>query len=234
MKRLILSTIFLISLHIIAGAQSQITENSVVKDSTGQIYPYSLWSKLLSSGYYYLKAIKPSQPDSGFLLIRLTEEQRQKRIESAPKPPESKFFKTGKEVSSFKTTDINGNKIILKELKGKIVVVNFWFINCEPCRKEMPELNQMVSDYKDSSDIVFLAVALDDKADLKDFLKKTSFAYTIIDNGRFITQQYGISSYPTHLILDREGKAYYHSSGYGMSTVRWLRKSIEEILKGKG
>jgi protein-disulfide isomerase-like protein with CxxC motif len=95
----------------------------------------------------------------------------------------------------------------------------------------MPELNKLVSDYKDSSNIVFLAVALDARGDLKDFLKKTKFDYDIIDSGRFITQQYGISSYPTHLILDKEGKVYYHSSGYSLVTVHWLRKTIEEVVK---
>ena len=147
-----------------------------------------------------------------------------------PKPRESEFFKTGKEISNFKATDINGNKINIKELKGKIVVLNFWFINCPPCRKEIPELNEMVNDYKDSTNIVFLGVANDYKEELQEFLKNNPFDYTIIDNGRYIAGKYSIRSFPTNVILDKAGHVYFHSSGLGAWTVTWLRKSIEELL----
>jgi thiol-disulfide isomerase/thioredoxin len=114
--------------------------------------------------------------------------------------------------------------------RGRVVVINFWFINCPPSRQEIPELNQVVKDYKDSTNVVFIAVALDEKIELKNFLKKTPFDYTIINNGGFITDIYGVKGFPTHLILDKDGKVYFHSSGFGMSTVLWLRKSIKALL----
>jgi len=224
-----------ISFFITAAQQQQtklrLTDESVVKDSSGTVYPASLWKPLLSSGDYSLRAENPRNEQTSFLLVRLTEEEKKARLKNMPKPRESNFFTTGKTVSSFKTTDINGNKYNLKELKGKVVVINFWFINCGPCRQEMPELNQLVHDYKDSTDIVFLGIALDSKADLKDFLEKKPFEYSIIDNGRFICERYGVTSYPTHLVLDKEGKVVYHSTGYSLNAVSWLRKSIDESMK---
>ena len=150
-----------------------------------------------------------------------------------PKPKESEFFKTGKEISNFKATDINGNKINVKELKGKVVVLNFWFINCPPCRKEIPELNEMVNDYKDSTNIVFLGIANDYKEELQEFLKNNPFDYAIIDNGRYIAGKYNIRSFPTNVILDQSGRVYFHSSGLSTWTVTWLRKSIEDLLANK-
>lgn len=213
-----------------AGAKITLSESSIVKDSSGNQYPYYLWTKMVSSGDCIIRPVNPSDANTEFLLIKLTEEQKKKRLENIPKPPESGFFKTGQSLSGFKTTDINGNKINLKELKGKVVVMNFWFIDCQPCRKEMPELNQLVADYKDSSNIVFIGVALDEKKMIIEFLKNNPFDYAIINDGRFITEQYGVKSFPTHLILDREGKVYYHSTGYSLATVYWLRKEIDSLF----
>jgi peroxiredoxin len=236
-KRIIVFAVFLFSFVISLFAQprlvAKLSESSIVKDSSGTQYSYDTWKNLLTSGYYRIKPVNPEQTNSEFLLIRLSEEQRQKMIDNMPKPMESSFFKTGSTIVNFKTTDINGNKINLKDLKGKIVVMNFWFIDCQPCRQEIPELNQLVNDYKDSTNIVFITVATDSKGALKDFLKKTPFNYTIIDGGRFITDQYEVKSFPTHLVLDKEGKVYYHSTGYGLGTPPWIRKSIKELLQSK-
>lgn len=48
----------------------------------------------------------------------------------------------------FSVTDINGNEYSLESLKGKIIVLNFWFVECKPCVQEMPELNELVEIYK--------------------------------------------------------------------------------------
>jgi len=86
-----------------------------------------------------------------------------------PKPRESPYFSTGKKISLFKSTDINNKKINLKDEKGKIIVLNFWFIDCAPCRMEMPDLNDLVEKYKGNDSVLFIAVALDTRSDIKDF-----------------------------------------------------------------
>jgi hypothetical protein len=73
-------------------------------------------------------------------------------------------------------------------------------------------------------------VALDSKNDLEKFLKQFPFNYTIVDNGRWIADKYGIRFYPTHVIIDTEGKVYFHTSGLAPNTVYWIKKSIEELL----
>jgi peroxiredoxin len=213
-----------------SAKKNTISETSVVKDTSGTIYQPDIWKKLLLTGYYKLKAENPNDKNTAFILTRLTEEQRENYL-SRSKPAESKYFTTGKEVKNFSATDINGKKYKLKDLKGKIVVLNFWFINCPPCRLEIQELNKLVHEFKDSSNIVFLAIALDSKDDLKGFLKSNPFNYIIIDNGREIATQYDVTSYPTHVVIDQQGNAYFHTSGTGSTTVYWLKKSIEALLK---
>jgi peroxiredoxin len=208
-----------------------IDENTVVKSPDGAtIYPYAIWQKLMQSGKYTLRKEKAND---FYTLVEMTPEMLAKRAEAVdkmPMPRESAFFKTGDKIFSFKERDMNGNKYSLKELKGKVVVLNFWFINCPPCRQEIPDLNEMKASFADK-DVVFIAVALDEKYDIETFLKTTPFNYNIIDNGRYIANQYRITSYPTHVVVDKEGVIKFHTSGLAPNTVSWLKKSINEALK---
>jgi peroxiredoxin len=205
--------------------------STVVRDSSGTVYPYAIWTALLSKGYI-LKALDPKNAASDLLLIRLSDEEREARLSKMAAPRESKFFKTGDPFYAFKVRDMANEKINLKELRGKVVVLNFWFINCPPCRTEMPDLNNLVDSFATRPNVVFVSIALDSKDALEAFLKTNPFKYKVIENGRFLTERLGIKSYPTHVILDGEGKIAFHTSGLGPQTVYWLRKTINGLLVG--
>lgn len=210
-------------------AAAQLTEKSVVKDTAGTVYPYAIWRQLLVTGHYNVRPENPADANSAFIITRLSEEEYEQKMASLPKPRESTAFKTGATFSYFKTTDINGNKVNSKSLEGKILVLNFWFINCPPCRMEMPELNKLVEEYRNDSAVLFIAIGLDDKNSIKSFLKTNPFNYTIIDDGRFLANEYKIGSYPTNVIITPDGKVYFHSVGLSSNTVYWLKKSIAEL-----
>jgi len=209
---------------------ARLSDSTIVTDSAGKSYSYSEWRKLLSSWNYGIVPKEPSKINSEYLIVILTDTEKEQMAYQMPKPGESSSFKTGKAMGNFKAGTISNGNINTRDLRGKIVVLNFWFINCPPCRKEIPELNEVVSDYKDSTNIVFLAIANDSKNELKEFLKESPFNYTIIDNGLYIANNFGIRSFPTNVILDKEGKVYFHASGLSTWTVTWIRKSIEELL----
>jgi peroxiredoxin len=147
-----------------------------------------------------------------------------------PKPNESEYFKVGEEIQSFNSHDINGNKISLKDLKGKVVVLNFFFIGCPACMEEVPELNDVVNRYKDNSNVVFVSISLDTKGYIKTFLNDTPFNYHIISEGTFLARKYGIGLYPTNLVLDKEGKVAMHWVGRSPSAPYWMKKTIDKIL----
>jgi thiol-disulfide isomerase/thioredoxin len=229
-----LCVLFTLSTHAqTTGNKVSLNEKTVVKDSSGITYPYAIWQKLVQTGEYSLKPLNIKADLPEFLLFKLSEAEMKARDERMPKPKESAYFKTGSTISNAKLVTLDRKKYNLKELAGKVVVLNFWFINCPPCRMEIPHLNKMKETYKDREDVVFLAVALDEAYDLKQFLKETPFNYGIVDGGRYIASQYGITSYPTHVVLDKEGKVTFHTSGYGMGTVPWLKKSIDTALGEK-
>jgi thiol-disulfide isomerase/thioredoxin len=234
---LILTIIIAFTLEINAQTSHIITTrithrdstNTVVKDSAGAIYLYSEWHRLLLSGGYSLRPSDPRHDSITFVLHKLSDEEKSARILHPLKLPESAFFITGEGIASFSAHDINGNKIKLKELIGKVVVLNFWFIGCPPCRMEIPELNKIVLQYTDDPNVVFIAIALDYKSDIKKYIKDTPFLYHIIDDGKMYADLYKIRLYPTNVVLDKGGKVRFHTSGYGPYTAFWIKKAIEEV-----
>lgn len=136
----------------------------------------------------------------------------------------------GKPAFSFSATDMNGKTYSLEELKGKIIVMNFWFVECKPCVMEMPELNELVKKHS-KENIVFLGFATNDTSKIKSFLKRKEFAYTILPNSRSIASTYGVTGYPTHIVIDQDAKIAYSTTGYGPNTVGSLEKTIEQLLK---
>ncbi len=231
--------IFLLCLAFKGYAQAPITkdnlnQSSIVKDASGKVYPYASWMKLIAMGEYAIKSIPGS---TEFLLSPLSPEEKEKRAErikellkNMDKPGGSGVFKEGEKFNGEKLNDINGNKYDLRTISDKIYVINFWFINCAPCRDEMPELNKIVKQYKDNKEIVFLAIALDERSELKNFLKTTAFDYNIIGGGRPLAQKYGVKFYPTHVIVGKDGLIKFSTAGFGPNTVHSIEKTIKDQL----
>lgn len=109
----------------------------------------------------------------------------------------------GQHLPAFNLKDISGKSISPQSLKGKPMVINFWFTSCAPCISEMRALNVLREKYKDS-DVVFLAITFDKKATVLNFLKKHFFNFTIIPDA--MTYCYHMTSiYPITLFVDRNG-----------------------------
>jgi len=111
---------------------------------------------------------------------------------------------------AFNKISLDGKKLDLISLRGKVVVLNFWFIECRPCVEEMPTLNGLVDEFKDN-DVVFIAPTWDNEATLGTFLKIHPFKYQVVANARdMILGSYGDGTgnmpFPMHLVIDKEGK----------------------------
>ena len=218
-----------------SGPAPTLNENSLVRDSTGMQYPYVVWNKLFRSGTHGIRTMRRTDSEElSFLIYPLSEKEIAARMERLPKPRESSAFKAGTRVAGFKAMDLQGNKYNLKDLAGKVVVLNFWFINCPPCRQEIPELNAMVSRYKDNPDVFFLAVGLDEPYAIREFLKTKPFDYQIVPRGRNLAAQFRVRAYPTHVVLDKAGVVAFDTEGLAMNTVHWIDKTIREKLGDPG
>ncbi|WP_316784461.1 TlpA disulfide reductase family protein [Pedobacter frigiditerrae] len=236
--------LFILSLFFAVNAHAQITtrtttkldQNTVVKDSSGTVLPYAIWQKLMETGEYNLRRPQGSEEFVAYKMNDVEKARAAERKKAAmlnmPKPRQAASLKEGEKFNGDKFTDINGNKYDLKTAVDKIYVINFWFINCPPCKQEIPELNKVVEKYKDNKDVVFIAVALDSKSELKEFLKTTAFNYNIVDDGRYYSQKYEIDGYPTHVIVGKDSLIKFSTIGLTGNTVYWIEKTIGEQLKG--
>lgn len=132
----------------------------------------------------------------------------------------------------FEATTLDGARVRLEDLRGKIVVLNFWFINCGPCRGEIPELNKVVDEFKDR--VRFLAFAVDSASALKDFLKENTFRYEIIpgESVKF-AGDYAVEGYPTHFIIDQNGKIAWEARGASPDNIQRLRAMLQRLLSNR-
>jgi len=144
---------------------------------------------------------------------------------------------------SFDVTSIDGKTFDSADLKGKVVVLNLWFINCPNCVEEIKLLNKVVDQYK-GKDVVFIGLATNDKAKLESFLKKNPFKYNIVPKAMQTILSFGEPDksgkinipFPMHIVIDRDGKITVRRSGIkGLDVVKAeLKQQFEtEAVKTK-
>ena len=108
--------------------------------------------------------------------------------------------------ADFTLTDLSGKSWSLKQLNGKVVVVNFWATWCPPCRKEMPDLEALYQQFKDQG-LVILAISDEDAGKVKPFVAQEKVTYPILlDPGRKVNELFQISGIPKTFVYDRNGK----------------------------
>jgi peroxiredoxin len=113
----------------------------------------------------------------------------------------------GSSLPGFNFADLNGNAYNAETTKGKVVVLNCWYIHCQACNEEMPALNKIVQQLENRKDIVFIGLAFDQRDSLRQFLSKKEFRYAIVpEKENYLRNELGIVYYPTHIIVNREGK----------------------------
>jgi len=108
--------------------------------------------------------------------------------------------------AEFTLADLQGKTWSLKELRGKVVLVNFWATWCPPCRSEMPDLDALYQQFKDQGFVV-LAISDEDVAKVQPYIEQYHYTYPILlDPGRKVHQAYNIEGIPKSFVYDREGK----------------------------
>lgn len=136
----------------------------------------------------------------------------------------------GQKAKDFKFKDISGTAYSLKALKGKVIVLNFWFVECKPCVMEIPELNELVEKYK-QQDVVFLGLATNNEKKVLEFIASHAFNYALVANTQAYANAYHISGFPTHMVIDQNGKIAFSATGYVPTTIDQLDAVIGKLLK---
>lgn len=135
-----------------------------------------------------------------------------------------------KSAPKFELRDLNSKICSLENLKGKVVVLNFWFIACKPCVNEMPVLNGIKKSY-DPAKVVFLALSLDSKEAIHAFLQNHKFDYTILPKAASVAEKYNLDAYPASMVINARGIISFVQIG-GPNIEGNLRAAINITLKG--
>ncbi len=208
----------------------KLDEHSLVKDSSGKKLDYTAWNSLVATGKYEVRVVVMPDGKGSLRLTKLTKAERALKVAQMNKPAESPYFVTGEPLKiAFKEKDITGQVWDSKRLKGKIVVINFWYVSNMLCRSQIPDLNEIAASYKNDPNVVFLSVAMDDKKTIEEFLQYNPFMYKHIEKGERISEKMGVINHPTDVIIDQEGKVQYHTTGYSASNYYWIGKTIENL-----
>jgi peroxiredoxin len=137
----------------------------------------------------------------------------------------------------FIATALSGNSYKLSNLKGKVVVLNFWSIKCPACETETADLNRLVDDYK-SKDVIFLAFAHDAQPKVQKFLKSNPFKYEIFPQslqqmmtsyGRPIGNGFFDLPFPMHVVINKQGVIVVNE--LGTKGVNAVRRKLSELTK---
>lgn len=124
-----------------------------------------------------------------------------------------------------------GANLKLSELRGEVVMINFWATWCAPCREEMPLLNQLYEQYRKVG-FTLLAVNIDDEpAKARAMARKLGVGFPVLfDTDKRVSRLYDVAAMPSTLLIDRDGRVRYVHRGYVAGVEEKYRSQIRELL----
>ena len=138
----------------------------------------------------------------------------------------------GQQVPAFTLTTFGGEQIQLADLRGKVVVVNFWASWCKPCEQEAADLESAWRYYQPRGDVAFLGVDyVDTEPEAKAYLEKFGISYPNGPDLRTrISQEFRIRGVPETYFIDRQGKLVDMQIG-PFSSLAQIRSKIDPLLE---
>ena len=166
----------------------------------------------------YVEAAAPTGKDIDFAR-KLIDEPRRARATYAP---------------DFSFTSQQGEFITLEDLKGKAVVLDFWGTWCKPCVMATPGLVKLHKKFAEQP-VVFISVAENDREDAwSAYIDKNKMVWPqFLDKTRKLVLPFGVTGYPTYIIIDPEGIVQWRRVGYGDTTDGEVESEIKKALKKK-
>ena len=143
-----------------------------------------------------------------------------KEVATIGAAPNGESSVIGTQAPDFTLSDAAGRAYHLQDLRGKVVIVDFWASWCGPCRASMPYIQAMYDDYASRGLMVLGLDGGEDADTVKDFATNQKFTFPLLVGGEpIVTGQYFVDAYPTTIVIDRNGRIVYRSSGMDIFSV---------------
>lgn len=128
----------------------------------------------------------------------------------------------------FTLPNLEGKKIALKDLRGKLLMLNFWASWCLPCREEMPAMERLYQSYKDRGFVILGVNIKDDKKSALSFVRELKITFPIaFDPNGEVGLLYGAWGLPTTYLIDAKGIALARAWG----PADWYNPGARELIK---
>ncbi len=133
----------------------------------------------------------------------------------------------------FSWRDSSGKIMHLSDLRGRIVMLDFWATWCGPCKMTIPHVEALYEKYKDKG-VVVIGVDLDTAAhrnDVINFIKSHNMHYLVISDAKGgVASQYGATSIPRFFIIDKKGGIAFTKIGYDPNMEKIISDEIDKLL----
>ena len=172
-------------------AQAKPAPREIFRDSDGNLVSNNEFVDIRMANFNYPDATIIKYLDDGTKEFRL-----------------QKIPQEGMSAPDFRVRTLDGKSVSLTELRGKVVVLSFWFIGCPACRNMEPKLNEFKARFRES-DVVFLAMSTDSKDALERYLKKERFDYVQVPDASATMKNFAFRGFPKNIVIDKQGKIVY-------------------------
>ena len=127
---------------------------------------------------------------------------------------------------------LDGSKITLSELRGKVVLLSFWATWCPPCRQEMAHMQKGVIDPFAGQDLVVLPISRGEKREtVENYLNKMGHTFPVgLDGDQSIYRKYASNYIPRSFVVDKDGKVVYVAVGYDETIGEEINAAIKAAL----
>ena len=139
----------------------------------------------------------------------------------------------GKPATAFSLKDMNGKAVALNDLRGQVVVLDFWATWCPPCRASLPHLDQLFEETKGKGVAVYAVNVEEDKEDVDTFIKQTNLKTPVLlDPDGATAAVYASTGIPVTVVIGKDGTVRKWILGFsGEETVKQLKAAVEEAMK---
>ncbi|TFF37142.1 TlpA family protein disulfide reductase [Mucilaginibacter psychrotolerans] len=153
------------------------------------------------------------------------------------KPPANKItpdlLAVGTTAPDWTLYDANGKKLSLSELKGKVVMLDFYFIGCSGCMASIKPLNVIYEKYQNKGLIIASLTERDSRKAVLDFERRYKIKYTSYINADQVVKSYYVTGFPTFYFIDKEGKVGNVFVGYDDDFAGKVTSIINDLLSKK-
>lgn len=145
------------------------------------------------------------------------------------------LVKKGDLVPHFVVKMFDGSEVDIEDLRGKVVLINFWATWCPPCQKELERVEKDIIERFKDRDFVYLPISREDSRNqIAKFREKHGYSFGMgLDSNREIYSKFAKSGIPRNFLVDLDGKIVYSGLGYDERVFTSMLDKIDKLLTAR-